>query len=187
MTAPRSFQLHEGEGDLYAVTISARRGRGGRSFLHTFAYRERAIVDGMNYGENDCTWVVATPLTRRQVEAAEKRESVIRAMVVTERRMGGGEFGDDLVGESFSTYSESGAPLPVHLASGIDVPPPVLSAILDALRFGQRHEVDIEDIKLVVSQLGARIARLHTLPDGDTREIAKTALYSEILQRCSTL
>lgn len=187
MTAPSSFQLYEGEGPLYAVTVSARADHGTRTLLHTFVYRRQAVVDGMPYGDADNTWVVATPPTRGQADDANYRRSVIRADSVTHRRDGGGEQGDDLTAEAFAMYGpESASSVPVHLARGVDVSPGVLSVILDALRSADRHEVDIHDIKVVVSQLGSLIVRLSSLAEPEARNAA-TALYTEILKRCSML
>jgi hypothetical protein len=80
------------------------------------------------------------------------------------------------------------APLPavVNLAAGVDVAAPVLVAILDALVSDSRHSVNIDDIKVVVSQLGPRLAALDTL-DVTQRAVAQAALSAEILKRCTTI
>lgn len=187
MTAPRSFQFYEGEGPLYALTITARGSRNKRTFLHTFAFRERAEVDGFAYGDHDATWVVATPLTSGQADQAEARRGRTRAPAIAERRDGAGEQGDELIAESFVAFgSESMKQVPVRLAQGVDVQPAVLSVILNALHSHGRHEVDIGDIKVVVSQLGSVISKFIALPDEMARN-AEATLYSEILQRCSML
>lgn len=181
MTAPDTFQFFEGEGPLYAVTVSARRSRGGRALLHTFAYRQHAEVGGIGYGDTNDAWVVATPPTRKQIDYAEHRQSVTRAEWVTERRAGGGEQGNNLTAAQFI-----GEETPIRLAPGVDVHPAVLSHILHALRSDNRHEVDIDDVKVVVSQLASRTRQLDSLP-GDTRRHAAAALYVEILKRCTTI
>lgn len=56
------------------------------------------------------------------------------------------------------------------LASGVDVPASTLIVILDALRHFGRHRVDLDDIKLVVSQLGSQISHVHKLPTEPPRD-----------------
>ena|GEM_PF-4855597 len=86
----------------------------------------------------------------------------------------------------------------VHLADGVDIAAGTLAFILDALRSDGRHHVDIDDINLVVSQLGSQIARILELPtlarrDSPTPEqveqlttvrLIRKALYKEVLRRC---
>jgi len=102
-----------------------------------------------------------------------------------------------------------------HLADGVDVSTQTLTFILDALRHASRHHVDLQAIRLVVSQLGSRISGIGELPSeppmdgiyrtladgsmerllpsgrpsGDapvfTREAATRALYREIVMRCA--
>lgn len=74
----------------------------------------------------------------------------------------------------------------VHLSDGVDLDAADLAVILDALRSDERHQVDIADMKRVVSQLGSRIARLGAL-DETLRGHAVNALYVEILRRCTSL
>lgn len=79
-------------------------------------------------------------------------------------------------------------PLPakVPLAPSFDVSSSVLIVVLDALVAAGRHQVDLGDMKVVVSQLGSRIAALDSLPD-EKRRLAEAALYTEILGRCTTI
>lgn len=86
----------------------------------------------------------------------------------------------------------------VHLADGVDIAAGTMAFILDALRSDERHHVDIDDIKLVVSQLGSQIARIPELPtlarrDSPTPEqveqlttvrLIQKALHKEVLRRC---
>jgi hypothetical protein len=72
----------------------------------------------------------------------------------------------------------------VHLADGVDPSASALAVILNAVRSGRRREVDLHDVKVVLSQLGSRITRLEQLP-ADTRGHAEQALYTEILDRCT--
>lgn len=185
MTAPSTFQFYEGEGPLYAVTVSARSSHHGRSFLHTFAYRERGEANGFAYGDRADVWVVATPLTRKQIDHAERQRGITRAPWFTERRRGGGEQGDDLSPGSFMSI-DAESERPVRLADGVDVSPQALCLILDALRSAGRHEVDVDDIKVVMSQLGSLLNRLASLDD-DARRNARPALYAEIMLRCTRL
>jgi hypothetical protein len=63
---------------------------------------------------------------------------------------------------------------------------PVLAIILDALESQARHQIDLADIKMIVSQLGSRIAQLDTLT-AEYRRHAEDALYTEILRRCTNV
>ena len=181
MTAPATFQFFEGEGPLYAVTVSAQRSRGGRALLHTFAYRVQAEIGGLAYGDTSNSWVVATPPTKKQINYADQRRGITRMEAVTERRIGGGEQGNDLTAAQFVDEEAS-----IHLVPGVDVHPAVLSHILNALRNDNRHEIDIDDVKVVVSQLASRIRKLDSLLD-DERRRAAAALYVEILKRCTKI
>ncbi len=74
----------------------------------------------------------------------------------------------------------------VHLADGVDLPATTLAVILEALASRARHQIDLVDVKRIVSQLGSRIAQLNTLPV-EKRRLAEPALYTEILARCTTI
>jgi hypothetical protein len=90
------------------------------------------------------------------------------------------------------TRRELGTPLyeplgdTVHLAPGVDVSKAVLTVILDALRSDERHKLDLGDLKVVVSELGSRIAQLGSLA-GLRRQHAETALHRLILERSISL
>ena len=73
---------------------------------------------------------------------------------------------------------------PIHLAEGADITAATLVVILDALRYGQRPTVDLDDIKLVISQLGSRLARLVEL-DSTLRLQAELALYQGMVDQYS--
>ena len=62
---------------------------------------------------------------------------------------------------------------------GFDLPIAIGSVILDAVRAYGRHEVDVDNLKVVVSQLGSYITRLGTLT-------AEPALYTETLRALRT-
>ena len=72
----------------------------------------------------------------------------------------------------------------VHLADGVDVAASALTVILEARVSQGRHQVDLADIKVVVSQLGSRLAALDTLT-AEQRQLAEPALYAEIVRRCT--
>ncbi len=76
----------------------------------------------------------------------------------------------------------------VHLAEGFEPRASHLTVILDALRSGDRHDVDLADIRLVVTDnsLGRRISSLSTLT-AEQRRLAQPALYAEILRRCTII
>ena len=73
-----------------------------------------------------------------------------------------------------------------HLADGVDVAAAVLAVILDALASQAHHQIDLADIKVIVSQLGSHITRLDALA-AEQRRHAEAALYTEILRRCTTV
>jgi hypothetical protein len=74
----------------------------------------------------------------------------------------------------------------VPLADGVDLPATTLAVILEALASRARHQIDLADVKLIVSQLGSRIAQLDTL-SVEQRRLAEPALYTAILARCTTI
>lgn len=71
----------------------------------------------------------------------------------------------------------------IHLAQGLDVSSDALVIILDALASQARHQVDIADIKVVVSELGSYFRQIESLSP-EQRQLAEQALYAEILKRC---
>jgi len=72
------------------------------------------------------------------------------------------------------------------LAPGVDPQARVLAIILDALLSGSRHEADLDDLKVVLSQLGSYIIQCCSLPP-EQRQGAGAALCSEILRRCASV
>lgn len=79
-------------------------------------------------------------------------------------------------------------PLPekVHLATSVDIPSSILTAILDALVSGSRHKIAIDDVNYIVSEQGSDIAKVCALPE-EQRGLAESALYATILRRCSSI
>ena len=68
----------------------------------------------------------------------------------------------------------------VVLADGVRVASGALVAILDALYFFDRPEVDLDGIKVVLSQLGPRLKQFWELSP-DARVTSAEALYSAIV------
>src|ERR1700758_1539664 len=126
----------------FLITISANT-RHGQTNLHTFGIDSEAEYLG---------WFVETPASRKQLkERAVPGLSFPTPWPPPPRRQIGTAYYDQ-IGDG-----------PIHLAPGVDIPGGVLTVILDALRSDQRHSVDLGDINCVVSQLGSRICRLHSL------------------------
>lgn len=74
----------------------------------------------------------------------------------------------------------------VTLCGGFKLPATMLVAILDACTSEALHQIDIADIKTIVSQLGSRISQIESLTP-EQRRLAEPALYTEILRRCTTI
>jgi hypothetical protein len=74
----------------------------------------------------------------------------------------------------------------VDLANGVNLKAAALRIILDALVSAGHHQISLEDLKVVLSQLGSRITQIDTLPI-DARRLAEPALYNTILARCTSV
>jgi hypothetical protein len=74
----------------------------------------------------------------------------------------------------------------VFLADGVNPAAATLAVVLSALHSDGRNQVDLGDVKVVLSQLGSRIRQLNAL-DGTQRRHAQQALCVQILRRCTTL
>lgn len=74
----------------------------------------------------------------------------------------------------------------VDLGDGVTPQGSTLSVILEALYRAGRTEVDRDDLKVVLSQLGSRITQLDKLSDEQQRQ-AQGALHAQIVGRCTTL
>lgn len=151
----------------YLVTVSTITRR-GRTKLHTFSKLTEA---------EHLPWFADTHASRKQFK---QRKSPLSPVGVVNwppppRR--------DLGTPVFDELPVDGT---IDLADGVDISVKTLTVVLDALRSGKRHEVDLADIKCVVSQLGSRITKLDGLGDQDRRH-ATDALYTEILKRCTKL
>lgn len=79
-------------------------------------------------------------------------------------------------------------PLPatVPLIPNFAIPADVLAVTLDALAADDRHAVNLDALKRIRSQLGARIRQVCALPESQ-RQHALPALYRELCKRCTSL
>ncbi|MGZ4585066.1 MAG: hypothetical protein ACXVYI_12090 [Mycobacterium sp.] len=155
----------------FTITVSTMTRR-GRKNLHTFGSGRRG------------RWKPAPPPTNKQTAAALREIDARR-----EKRDRGEDAGpagwtqgvphDYPAGRvaGWNTFA---------LGEGVDIQGADLHVILSALRRHGRHEVDLADIKVVLSQLGPRIKQLGDLPPDQARH-AIPALYTEIVRRCTTL
>jgi hypothetical protein len=133
----------------YLITVSMAT-RHGRTNLHTF---------GKPVEAEHAPWMPETHSSRKQLKHSRTPLSPLGVAnwPPPPRR--------DL---RTSLYDELGDKT-IDLADGADVSPETLTVILDALRSDQRHEVDLTDLKCVISQLGSRIAKLSSLSDEQRR------------------
>ena len=154
------------------ITVSTATGH-GRRHLHTFELSDPDPA-------GDRHWLVATPLARGQRGALAQRRQGKSFMAAARELIGQRRFGMNAQGR---LDEHTG---PVHLAAGVDVAPEILCVILDAHHQQGRRHVDLGDLKVVVSHLGSHIRKLADL-DPEQRQHALSALYSEILRRCTTL
>ncbi|WP_137147547.1 hypothetical protein [Mycolicibacterium sp. CR10] len=80
-------------------------------------------------------------------------------------------------------------PLPpdtIDIAAGVRLKTTNLRVVLDALASDGRHSIELEDMKVILSQLGSRMTHLNTLPP-EKRQHAEPALYAAILARCTSI
>lgn len=168
----------------YSIVLSVNTSHGRRK-LHTFL-----TEFDINTGDHVSPWTLATPASRKQVRAESRLDGRARQMegnadvgatlayvrAVTgrkPRRQTGIGLWDGLTGS-------------IRLARGVDVPGSALAIVLDALHSDERRELDLDDVKVIVSQLGSRLTQLDSLDDSQRRHATPT-LYSEILRRCTSL
>lgn len=85
-----------------------------------------------------------------------------------------------------SDYRSEPLPATVAVGSGVSVAAPSLRVVLDALASGGRHRIEVEDLKVILSQLGSRISHVGVLPAAQRRH-AERALHTAILSRCTSL
>jgi hypothetical protein len=147
-------------GDFIVISTASRNGK-WRLKLHSFYWSR--------YNE----WVVVPTLTTKQKRAYGRTQS---------RPSPGDGVRFPLGDQHYDRLRDYTTP--VHLADGIDPSASALEVMLNALRSGQRPEVDLADLKAVVWELGGYIKKLDGLP-ADTRQHAEQALYTEVLDRCT--
>jgi hypothetical protein len=151
----------------YLITVSTAT-RHGRTKLHTFGKLIEAEAEHLR-------WFVETHASRKQFKQRREPRSplgVANWPPPPRRDLGTHSQYDELGDDTFP------------LADGVDVSAETLTVVLDALRSDERHEVDIDDLRVVVSQHGSRIAKLDGLED-DRRRLAIAALYTKILKCCA--
>jgi hypothetical protein len=146
----------------YLITVST-----GRTKLHTF---------GKPIEAPHLPWFVETHASRKQFKQRQTPQSPlgVASWPPPPRRDLGTPSSDEL-GDGT-----------VHLADGVDVSAGTLAVVLDALRSDERHEVDLDDLKVVVSKHGSRIAQLDSLAN-EYRRLATAALYTKILECCTRI
>jgi len=170
----------EDDDDTITVSVASRH---GRTKLHTFIRLPDDIPrDGFSAG-----WGRATPRSHRQRIKFEQEHRQLNALAghhpehdwltlaaadfrPTPRRT---KQPDEVLGRQR-----------VDLGEGVNPVGFTLAVVLDALHSDGRREVDLGDVKVVLSQLGSRITALDTLTD-EQRQHAENALYSEIVRRCT--
>jgi hypothetical protein len=160
----------------FEVQISAPTRR-GRTTLHTFAFIDPGV------------WWPQIVTTEKQLRAIQREVKARRE--ISER---GGDLGSPgwlVRPPARATYPPGPLGKDPHalvpLAPGVDIQAGSLAIILDALRGADRHEVDLRDIKVVVSQLGSYINKFCESRPSARQLDARAALYVEILRRCTTL
>jgi len=171
---------------LVSVSVASRH---GRTKLHTFASASDA----------ERRWRIATPASAKQYPSSSRLSPPPRALPDRDTRR---ELRRQAHEEGRQWQPPAPPPPPpnslgydygellgakrVDLGAGVTPQGVTLAVILDALRSGQRTEVDLGDLNKVLSQIGSRITQLDALPD-EQRRHAQTALFSEVLRRCTSL
>lgn len=170
------------------VTVSVES-RHGRTKLHTFASA---------HGDRR-RWYVATPASQRQYGTAPSRllsprqiaDRDARRELRRQARAEGTGWQPPLpitppntLGLDYGNYLSD---RPVNLGEGVTPHGNTLAVVLDALRAHGRAEVDLGDLKVVLSQLGARITQLDALTDVEQRIAAEELVSDQIVARCTKL
>lgn len=181
--------------DLDHVVVTARA-RGFDNKLHAFI--RLTNTDG------EFHWRLFTPQTAKQRAAYEQQRHIIDEQL---RKQVDGEGGADLNNtDRYAWHREESERIHralspssgdvgnndvlgtarVDLGDGVTPHGSTLAVVLEALHAHHQSNVDRDDLKVVLSQLGSRITNFTTLPE-QQRELARAALYSQIVARCSTL
>jgi len=166
--------------DTITVSVASRH---GRTKLHTFIRLPNNIHrDGFSAG-----WGRATPRSHRQRAQFDREQRQLTALATHHPEhdwleMAAADFRpaprrtnqpDGVLGRQREDLGEGVNPVGFTLA-----------VVLEALHSDGRRGVDLGDLKVVFSQLGSRITALDTLSD-EQRQHAESALYSEIVRRCT--
>jgi hypothetical protein len=150
----------------YLITVSTTS-RHGRTKLHTFG----KLLEAEHLG-----WSVETHASRKEVAQRRIPGVALPSPWPPPPRRD--------IGTAY--YQPLSRHATLALTENFDIPEAMLQVILDALRRGDKHEVELCDLKTVRSQLGSRIRKLDTLGT-EQRRHAEAALYNEILRRCTTI
>ncbi len=176
----------EGDGPIPGGTITVSvASRHGRTQLHTFIRLPDHIPrDGFNAG-----WGQATPRSHRQRAQFDRDQRRLNALAAhhPEHDWLAPAAADFRPAPRQKTHPDAvlGSPR-VDLGEGVNPVGFTLAVVLEALHRDGRRQLDLGDLKVVLSQLGSRITALDTLAD-EQRRHAEPALYSEIVRRCTTV
>lgn len=164
--------------DLYHVVTVTTHTRRGLTKLHTFEFFPFDDQPGFNY------WAIGTPASARQEKLRVKHDS--RAIHPAYRHLDLQPMNLEKLGRGIGghTREEWLDERRITLGRGVTPQGTTLAVVLEALRSAGRREIDLADLKVILSQLGSHITGLNALPD-DQRAAAAPALYAAILNRCS--
>jgi hypothetical protein len=160
--------------DYITVSVNSRH---GRSSLHTFG----------SWADTPTQWFLATPPSAKQKAQLNKRASQGRHPSRTAQQF---DTATDLrlrrpAGDvGYGDMLAQGAR--VDLGEGVSPQGSTLAVVFDALREAGRTEVDLADLKVVLSEVGSAITRLDTLP-AEQQRVAQPALYLESVRRCTSV
>lgn len=171
------------ERHLVTVSVGSRH---GRTKLHTFA---SAPGDRRR-------WYVATPASQSQYGAPSRLllprdlpDRDARRELRRQARAEGTQWQPPppiaVTNNLGLGYGEYLSDRPVNLGEGVAPHGDTLAVVFDALRSDGRSEVDLADLKVVLSQLGSRITHLDTLTDDDQRHAAEVLVYAQVVARCT--
>ena len=173
----------EGDGPIPGGTITVSvASRHGRTQLQPFIRLPDHIPrDGFNAG-----WGQVNPRSHRQRAQFDRDQRALRAAAARHSDAA-------VLAAGFrpaprqKTHPDAvlGSPR-VDLGEGVNPVGFTLAVVLEALHRDGRRQLDLGDLKVVLSQLGSRITALDTLAD-EQRRHAEPALYSEIVRRCTTV
>ncbi|CAM3074130.1 hypothetical protein BST27_17095 [Mycobacterium intermedium] len=147
----------------YRVTITASVGRGRLRKLRSCDLIDPTAVDVMH---------------RWQVWRGWRREQQVRGQSLGARLSAASQTKSPIRWDR-DTPEGSVFDLPEGITNGLLIPKRTLFTICDALHADNRTAIDVDDLKRIVSQQGARLAELHLLAE-PARRHATEALYHQI-------